>query len=256
VGENALKYLERVQLRCRTGFGRTASAVYAAALIAFAPLQAGAADSPVSDSIEVTAQAHAEAAPDLALLDFGVVTQAPSAGAAARDNAERMEAVLSAVRKTAGAEARINTGRYAIRAIYASARDGGTQRITGYEVSNIVHLRTKALANLGVVIDAATAAGANQVQRLVFTLADDSAAAREALRKAVLKARAEAETIAAALGLKLGAVHSVVKQELGVVQPLVRQAAAMSFESSPVTPVEPGSVEVRARVVLRITIAR
>ena len=254
MGENALKSLECVHRR--TSFARTASAVYAAALVVFAPLQTHAADSRISDSIEVTAQAHVEAAADLALLDFGVVTQAPSAGAAARENAERMEAVLSAVRKTAGAEARINTGRYGIRAIYTSVRDGGTQRITGYEVSNLVHLRTKALANLGVVIDAATGAGANQVQRLVFTLGDDSAAAREALRKAVFKARDEAETIATALGVKLGAVHSVVKLELGPVQPLVRQAAAMNFESTPVTPVEPGSVEVRARVVLTAIIAR
>src|SRR3712207_444711 len=115
-----------------------------------------------------------------------------------------MEVVLAAVRKVAGKDARVSTGNYSIRSLYAPQREAGKQRITGYEVMNVLHLRTGALARVSEIIDAAVSAGANQVQRLAFTLADDEGAQREALRNAVLKARADAQAIAATLGVKLG----------------------------------------------------
>jgi uncharacterized protein YggE len=40
------------------------------------------------------------------------------------------------------------------------------------------------------------------------------------------------------------------------VRPLARQAFAAAVESGPATPIEPGQVEVRARVVLRIEVVR
>ena len=225
-----------------------------ALVLAAAPLDARAADTPAKPAIEVTAEARVEAPPDLALLDFGVVTQAETAAAASAENAKRMEAVLSAARKVAGTDARISTGNYAIRPVYAQQREPGSPRITAYEVSNVLHLRTTALARVSEIIDAAVRAGANQVQRLAFTIADDETHQREALRNAVVKARGDAQTIAAALGVKLGAIQSVVEQELGGARPLARQAFAAAPEGAPATPIEPGQVEIRARVVLRMEI--
>ena len=225
-------------------------------VLAGAPLHSHAADALPRPAIEVTAEARVEAPPDLALLDFGVVTQAETAAAASAENAKRMEAVLSAARKVAGKDARISTGNYAIRPVYAQQREAGSPRITAYEVSNVLHLRTTDLARVSEIIDAAVRAGANQVQRLAFTIADDEAAQREALRNAVVKARGDAQVIAAALGVKLGAVQSVVQQDLGGARPLARQAFAAVAESAPATPIEPGQVEIRARVVLRMEIVQ
>jgi uncharacterized protein YggE len=225
-------------------------------LLGLGALHAHAAETPLSNAIEVTAEARVEVAADMALLDFGVVTQAETAGAASAENAKRMEAVLAAVRKVTGKDARVSTGNYAIRPVHAPQREPGSPRITGYEVSNVLHLRTTALKTVSEIIDAAVRAGANQVQRLAFTVADDEAPQREALRNAVVKAQGDARAIAAALGVKLGAVLSVVEQDLGVVRPLARQAFAAAAESAPATPIEPGQVEVRARVVLRAEIVR
>jgi uncharacterized protein YggE len=236
---------------------RLATAFFTASLLALPLSYPQAAETPPPKSIEVTAEARVEVAADLALLDFGVVTQGESAAAASAENAKRMEAVLAAVRKVVGKEARISTGNYAIRPLYATPqpREPGSPRITGYEASNVLHLRTGSLARVSEIIDAAVRAGANQVQRVAFTVADDEAAQREALRSAVVKARGDAQAIAAALGLKLGAIQSVVEQEAGSVRPLARQAFAMAADSGPATPIEPGQVEIRARVVLRTEIA-
>lgn len=211
---------------------------------------------PRPSSIEVTAEAQVEAPPDLAVLDFGVATQAPTAAAAARQNSGRMEAVLSAVRKRLGADARITTGSYTLHTNYTSPRDGSAPKVTGYTASNVMQLKTKALARVGETIDAAIEAGANQVQRIAFTLSDDTAPRRDALHMAVMRAREKTQTIASALGVKTGPVYSLVEQEIGGVRPLMRQAAAMSMESAVQTPVEPGQLEVRARVVLTTTIER
>ena len=203
----------------------------------------------------MTAEAHAEVAADLALLDFGVVTQAETAAAASAENAKRMEAVLAA------SESRRKRGAYQHRqlcdppGLCAQQREPGSPRITAYEASNVLHLRTGAHP-CERDHRCAVRAGANQVQRLAFTVADDEAAQREALRNAVVKARGDAQVIAAALGLKLGAIQSVVEQEVGSVRPLARQAFATAADSGPATPIEPGQVEIRARVVLRTEIVQ
>ena len=224
----------------------------------FVPGPTSAAEQRVAQSIEVSAEAIVEAAADLALLDFGVLTQAETAANASRENANRMQAVLAAVRKAAGENARLSTGTFSVRPVYANTREPGPPRVTGYQVSNVVQLRTLALPRVSDAIDAAIAAGANQVQRIAFGLASDEAPRREALSKAVATAQDKAQTIATALGVKLGPVYSVTEQDMGRAQPLVRQMAAFAGapESAPPTPVEPGQIEVRARVVLTFEIAR
>jgi uncharacterized protein len=216
----------------------------------------GATESPPPNTIRVIGEAQVRAPANLALLDFGVVTQAETAAAASRQNAQQMEAVLAAARKAAGAAAQISTGAYSIRPVYAAQREAGSPRITGYEVSNILHVRITELARVSETIDAAVRAGANRVQRLAFTLADEDAAKRQALGSAVLKAWEKAQTVAKTLGVTVGPVHSVLEEDVGLVRPLVREAFAAQIQSVPATPIEPGEVEVRARVTLTTEIAR
>ncbi|MCQ7029683.1 SIMPL domain-containing protein, partial [Escherichia coli] len=92
----------------------------------------------------------------------------------------------------------LSTGAYGLRPVYASQRDGGEPRITGYQASNIVHVKTRELARVGEIIDAALLAGANQVQRIGFTLSNETVPREEALRTAAAKARREAGAIATA----------------------------------------------------------
>jgi len=233
-----------------------AAALAALSFVTGSPTPAEAADGRRPRTIEVSGEGRAEVPPDLALLDFGVLTRAPTAAAAARENSARMERVLAALRKVAGSDATLATGTYSIRPIYAppSREQQEAPSITGYEVSNVVHLKTKAIPRLGESIDTAIGAGANQVQRLVLTIADDSEPRRMALTMAARQAREKAEALATAMRVKLGPVRSLVEQQdLGGVRPLTRGVAMQ--EAASFTPVEPGTVDVRARVVLTMEIA-
>lgn len=234
---------------------RAARLVTVAALMCLCafPLQSvHAADTSRPPYVEVSGEAEARMAPDTALLDFGVATRADTAAAAAQQNATRMQAVLEAVRKALGPDADIGTGTYSLRAEYATSRDGTPPRVTGYVATNVVRLETGELNRLGELIDLATQAGANQVQRIAFTLSDPSAARRRALRDAVLDANAEAEAIATALGAKLGTVQSVVEQESEPIRPFMHDAVMARAAEGVSTPIEPGMVTLRARVVVRV----
>lgn len=205
--------------------------------------------------IEVSAEAESRAVPDVAVLEFGVVTRAETAAAAAQQNAGRMKAVLAAVRQAIGPKAQIGTGTYALRTEYAQTRDGSEPRIVGYVASNIVRLETEDLSRLGEVIDVAIKAGSNQVQRISFALSDPASARRSALRDAVLQAQSDAEAMAAALKVQLGPVLSVTNLDSGPVRPFM-QDAMVARAAMATTPIEPGQVSVRARVTLRVQIAR
>jgi uncharacterized protein YggE len=223
------------------------STAWGSSSLAAEPVQAASG----APFIEVTGEAEAKVAPDTAQLDFGVTTRADTAAEAAQQNAARMKAVLDAVRKALGSGAQIGTGTYSLRAEHNAPRDGTPPRVTGYTASNVVRLETRELARVGQFIDIAAQAGANQVQRMVFTLSDPTAPRRRALQDAVRDARAEGEAIAAALGAKLGPIQSVIEQETGPIRPFM-QDAVMARAEAAATPIEPGMISVRARVLARI----
>ena len=103
------------------------------------------------------------------------------------------------------------------------------------------------------VIDAATQAGANHVQGIQFTLRDQDAVRAEALREAVLRARAEADVLAAALGLKVLRVLSVEENSPRVVPVRVFDGAPRAMATAaPATPVEAGTLDVTADVTLSV----
>jgi uncharacterized protein YggE len=107
---------------------------------------------------------------------------------------------------------------------------------------------------VGRLIDNAMQAGANNVNRLVFTLKDEQTAQLQALRAASAKAKTKAEAVAASLGLKIVRIVSVTEGER-MVQPIFRQALAARAEAAPApTPVEPGTVEVRSTVSMTVEV--
>jgi uncharacterized protein len=206
-------------------------------------------------SIRVTGEAVVNIKPDQAQIDVGVVTQGQTAKTAAAQNAQRLDAVLAELRRLLGANANIKTVNYALSPNYNYPREGGRPTINGYTATNTVRVTLDELAQVGQVIDAVTQSGANQIYRLAFTLKDEQAAQAQALREAATKARARAEALAAALNVAVLRVLSAVENSGGV-SPL-EQGQFMTrgdVAARAPTPVEPGTIEVRANVTLTVEI--
>ena len=211
---------------------------------------------PRPPSITVNGEATIAAEPDQAQIDIGVTTQARTAPEASRENAERLARVLAEVKKLLSKADEVKTSGYALNPQYRYPQ-GGKPEIVGYIANNIVRIKTARLDEVGRLIDAAMQAGANNINRLLFTLKDEEAARLDALRQASAKAKAKAEAIAASLGLKIIRISSISEGERSF-QPILRQvpmARAEALAAQAPTPVEPGTVDVRSTVTLTVEVA-
>lgn len=213
------------------------------------------ADKSRPPSITVNGEATIAAEPDQAEIDIGVTTQARTAPEASRENAERLARVLAAVKKLLSRSDEVKTSGYALNPQYRYPQ-GGKPEIVGYNANNILRIKTAQLDDVGKMIDAAMAAGANNINRLAFTLKDEEAARLNALRQASAKAKAKAEAIAASLGLKILRISSVNEGERSF-QPILRQmpmARGEALAARAPTPVEPGTVDVRSTVTMTVEV--
>ncbi|MCS6987265.1 MAG: SIMPL domain-containing protein [Sphingomonadaceae bacterium] len=200
--------------------------------------------------LTVTAQASVKARPDMATIGAGVVTQAPDAGAALAANGERMGRVVSALKRAGVADRDIRTAQVTVQPQYRYG-DGRRPQITGYEATNSVTVRLRDLARVGPVIQALVAEGANRIDGPAFGIDRPEPLLDQARAEAVRRARARAEVLAAAAGVKLGRVLEITEGDARPpIVPLMRAAAPMAAEVAAAPPVEPGEQEVSATVTI------
>jgi uncharacterized protein YggE len=234
---------------------RSLVAVVLACAVAASPV--GAQQTPLSppSSIRVTGDAKVTARPDRVQIDIGVTTRAAQSQEAASQNARQVDAVLAAVRKATPA-AVLKTISYSLNPTYQYHSNGEEPTITGYSAVNVVQVTLDDLAKIGTVIDSATLAGANHVQGIQFTLRDQDAVRAEALRQAATRARAEADMLAAALGLKVVRVLSVEENSPRLVPVRAYMGAPRTvMTTATATPVEAGTLDVTADVMLTVEVS-
>lgn len=225
------------------------------AMLACAVIGPAFAQQPPVSSIRVSGEAQVTAKPDRVQIDIGVTTHAESSQEAATQNARQVDAVLAALKKVAGPTAVLKTVNYSLSATY-KYQSGHEPIVTGYNASNLVQLTLDDLTKVGSVIDAAAQAGANDVRGIQFTLREPDAVHADALRKAAARARADAEVLAQALGLKIVRVLNV-EETGGRFVPVMRtMAAAPAMAKADVaTPVESGTLDIAASLVLTVEVA-
>ena len=212
-------------------------------------------DQPPVSSIRVTGDARVTAKPDRVQIDIGVTTRAAQSQDAATQNARQVDTVLTAVRKAAGPTAVLKTISYSLNPNYQYHPNGGEPTIDGYTALNVVQVTLDDLGKIGAVIDAAAQAGANDVRGIQFTLRDQDAVRAQALREAVLRARGEADVLAAALGLKVLRVLTVEENSPRIVPVRVYGGATrVTAAAAPATPVEAGTLDVTADVTLSVEV--
>lgn len=196
--------------------------------------------------ITVMAEGKATGKPDLAMITIGVQTRDAEARTAAEQNDERMAEVMNALLAKGVAEEDIQTADYSIQA--EIDWQDSKQRVIGYVVNNSVVVKLREVDEAGDVLDAVTAAGANNVYGIQFTFDDPSALREEARAEAMAEAQAKAQALAQLAGVGLGKPRQISESfiEPG---PLYRDMAyAAPSEGGGVTPVSAGQQEVTVQV--------
>lgn len=223
---------------------RLAFALAAGLLVA--PLAAAADDTALLHvtTLNLSAEGEVDSVPDQATISFGVQTQAPTAAAAMRSNAQKMSAVIAAV-KAAGVEARdIQTAALNLNAQYAD-RPNQPPLVSGYQATNSVSVIVHDLPRIGSTVDAVLAAGVNQINGVDFGIANPQPLQDEARRRAVKTLQTRAELYAGAAGLRLGRLINLSE---GGGEPRPFMAKVSLRANAMQTPVEPGQLTVRIEV--------
>jgi uncharacterized protein YggE len=220
----------------------------------FAPLTLHAQDSnaPYSAIPQIVVSGHGEmkVSPDRATIQISVQTRAATAGAAATENASKEQSVLSALKALGLGADQLSTINYNV---YPEQRfdQGKEPVIVAYNVTNTILADVRKLAQVGPVIDAALAHGANMITSLQFYASNTEAARRVAITTAIEKARAEADAAARAAHGSLGTLLeiNVSPSSPPPPQPMMMRLAAGVAQAN--TPINPGdqtlSVEVNTR---------
>jgi uncharacterized protein len=198
-------------------------------------------------TIRVVGEASVSAKPDLAEIDVGVISEATTAEAAAAENAKKMDGLMAALKKQVGNGGEVKTVGYMVTQRHAEpSKPREKPAIVGYVVTNIVRVRIPDVRAAGKVVDLALKQGANEVQRLIFTLKNPEPVQAEALKLAAGKARTRATALAGALGLKLGNVVSVSDSDQG--RPVPFAEVSRAALDSNATQLEAGNLDVQASV--------
>jgi uncharacterized protein len=205
--------------------------------------------------IRVMGTGEVRTIPDQAHLDLSVETFAATARAAGEENARTMDRVIRALTGAGVPRAQIQTRGYLLFPEYAQPDrppvprvEGATEgpRIIGYRARNTVSVRTQDLARVGSLIDTALGAGANRFDGLRFSIQDAEAVQNQAIRQASERARRTAEAMAAALGVRLGAIVEA-STVADPIRPMMQFERAAMADIGP-TPIEPGEEAVSATV--------
>lgn len=206
----------------------------------------GLSDEP-THGITVHGTGKASTVPDTAMFTFGVNTKRKNAADASEVNHRQMRELIAALKGAGVADEDIQTSQISLYPNY----DESTSEPDGYQATSSVTVNVS-LAKAGAALEAAVAAGANQVDGPSLSKAATDRLYDDALRAAVAEARERAEVLAAAAGVKVGEVISITEGS----EPSGPIPYAYDLAASPErAAIEPGKQDIEAQVTVTFAIA-
>jgi uncharacterized protein YggE len=197
--------------------------------------------------LDVSAEGAVSRAPDLAVINAGVVSQAPTAAAAMQDNAGRMAATVAALKRAGVADRDIQTSSISLSPQYRYAENKAPE-ITGYQASNQVSVRFRDIKRAGAILDTLVAQGANQINGPSFVVEKADAALDEARVAAIKAARARADLYAQAAGLRVKRIISISESQGYAPSPYPVPVMMARAEKAADTAIEPGEQKLTINV--------
>ena len=209
---------------------------------------------PVEPVVVTSGQGLVFAVPDRAWITISAESRAPSPKEAQRLNAEAMRPVQDKLRAAGIPVDAIRTLAYDVQ--YEWDFVNGKRVGRGYVARNTIEVRVDALDRVGELLEIAAGSGATGLGGIRFDLKDQAKLEREALRLAVLDARAKAEAAAAGAGRSIDRILKVEEQGVEVppmpVRMMRQTAQAAAVDSTP--PISAGQMEIRARATVTVAL--
>ena len=230
----------------------------AAAALASSPALAANIDIAVQGPVvEITASETVQSEPDQANVGAGVTSRAMTAVQSMRDNAMRMDAVISRLKALGIAREDIQTSGVNLNAAF-QYNNNRPPVFQGYDVTNQVSVTLRDIAKIGPTLDALVASGANNLNGPYFSRKNDKpqrAQAREAAFKTADQQARDYAKMAGFGGVRLLAVEETLQQG-GPIAFDVAVPRTISVTAQKITPIEPGRIGTAVQLTAKYEMTR
>ncbi|OGF52887.1 MAG: hypothetical protein A2Z21_04325 [Candidatus Fraserbacteria bacterium RBG_16_55_9] len=200
-------------------------------------------DTAFQRTISVMGEGKITAKPDSVQAEIGVTSLRNTLKEAIAENNEKMAAVIAALKGLGIAEKDIQTVRFNVdleRADYNGP-------ITGYRVSNQLHVTIRDLNRAGEILDRVIEAGANDVSGVRFAVSDVGELEKQARLTAIADAMSKAREMVEAVGAKLGSVLTITTASYSP-PAYERSLVFMASSDAKSVPLEPGELQLYTSV--------
>jgi uncharacterized protein YggE len=210
-----------------------------------------------NNTLAVTGTATTMVKPDKVAVSLGLQTTNKTANATLAANSKIMNKVIDALKAAGVKDNETSTSSFNIfpNYNYSQSANISARTIIGFTVSNSIQIQSTSINNTSKWIDTAIAAGANTVDRIDFILSDKKLEETKTnlVKQAMQDARAKADIVASAAGMKVAGIRSINLNEFAIQPPfppppipLAKQSLAAA-EARP-TPIISGQQEVTTNV--------
>ena len=215
------------------------------------PVAPALADEGRPRTASVTGQGEVTAQPDMARVTLGIEARRPTLAEARSAVTAAVDRVLALTRDLKIDPKCVNATRLQVQPEYNWNEKERKQVLLGYVVSRQVEVELHDLDQLGALLERAVSAGANQVGGAALDSTRRKELERKAMALAVQDARLNAEALASAAGIQLGAVRTLNASGSAPPIPMYRMASDMAVAAAP----RPESTYQAAEMTFNATVA-
>lgn len=173
-----------------------------------------------TNTVSFSGQGKVFAKPDVAIIEFGILTEAATSKAAQDLNSKKSQQVTGFLKKQNIEEKDIKTTYYNIYPKYSSQPPviynreeiqvyppiPSEPKIIGYSVNQGFQVKVRDFDKLSGIIDGLVANGVNNVNNLGFSIEDPEKLRSEARALAIADAKEKADELKGKIGIKLGKI--------------------------------------------------
>lgn len=202
-----------------------------------------------NDLFQAEGQGSASMAPDILTISFGVTKNAGTVADAQNQTNTVINSILENLKSLGVSDKDLKTTNYSISPNYTFE---GTQKISGYTVTQNIDLKIKDIKNTNKTIDTITASGGNLVGQVQFGFDDKTKEKLEeqARKEAVDNARKKAQSLASVSGVRLGKIINVTESQDNFPRPIPFESTKAGIQETPSTNITPGENSIKISVTL------
>ena len=177
------------------------------------------------NTITITGEGKATAAPDTAQISVSVVTDGATADEVQQKNAKITNSVIDYLKSNGVESGDIKTIQYSLYPRYDYIN--GKQSLAGFSLTQTMDIKIRDLQKVGELITGTVARGANQITSISYFIDDPETFKAQARAQAFDKAKEKAKEVSKLAGVRLGDVVTFSESINGYPIPMYEKAYSL-----------------------------